>query len=846
MPQETQKFKFPYFQSGDVYSPSLEEIRWKTLDENLAAIMQLLGNGVVEGWQCQGEINVSKEIVMRPGYGVVSGFAARTPEDILIDLTGRAAGNYKLILLDTPTTYYDASISYDLIPAAAPGPPGSVEVAQLTIDSSGTLLALADTRKFIGITQQIIDAINNHVHNGAPGNPAKVSLSSEVEGVLPVEHLPQIPTSKISGTINPELIKNFSHKYLTDIGDLSHLELDEIASTYDKEKFQYLGVVNAVNLLLSIIHRMDAESSAVVLKYLSNIRAILPGVTPSSWIDSAATTATVDTTNRKIVGVAGTPLSPPVPQRLTLDSVSGERGFLGPAVKKLENLEVKEADTGQIRVQLKPVSTTRYYYSDGSFYVDFNAGSVVYWDNVEFEVVVSGTDKSPGDQDGPSVTLYAKSGISKASLDAIEWLEICSSPDKSARLDNVPSSRWLRLRFDLKRGTTQTANIAIKSVKVTYSIGSSNKCSFLIYPMLDRWEDDIRVKELVNIDPYDESLFLKDITKYYEKAEYVSKVLFTEYTIVEWGSIFLSYDKPDGTAIEVYFRSSPNPFPENSTSLQWVSLPLSDVIKISKPHATYSEVRQAVSDNYIQLKFVLKKYVTSNGIEYSPCIYGISVNTYYPTYGSEYSAPFDSGVSLSTLGAFVGVSSFLSNNNSPHYPCYLTSSDQQLDGLPIYIYDIIGSYEVYGLCPYEGNGVPNNEDTSLENCELKYYEWHKSSQERGGWREQGYFMDNVTDSSIKGAISLIDQTKSGYWVSPPFKVEDASKFLGWHSIEVVGPNVSQVSAVVEFSNSENATSWVQAGVYRDPYATGVLRIPFLTNAAFYKYKWVRVKVILRS
>ena len=35
MPQETQKFKFPYFQSGDVYSPSLEEIRWKTLDEKL-------------------------------------------------------------------------------------------------------------------------------------------------------------------------------------------------------------------------------------------------------------------------------------------------------------------------------------------------------------------------------------------------------------------------------------------------------------------------------------------------------------------------------------------------------------------------------------------------------------------------------------------------------------------------------------------------------------------------------------------------------------------------------------------------------------------------------------------
>jgi hypothetical protein len=846
MPQETQKFKFPYFQSGDVYSPSLEEIRWKTLDENLAAIMQLLGNGVVEGWQCQGEINVSKEIVMRPGYGVVSGFAARTPEDILIDLTGRAAGNYKLILLDTPTTYYDASVSYDLIPAAAPGPPGSVEIAQMSIDTSGTLLALADTRKFIGITQQIIDAINNHVHNGAPGNPAKISLSAEVEGVLPEEHLPDIPTSKLTGPINPDLINNFSHKSLRDIGDLSHLELDEIAKTYNKSKFQYLGVINAVNLILAIIRRMDAESSSAILKYLSNVRAILPGVSPAGWVDTAASTATIDTSNRRILGVAGTALDPSVAQRLTIDKKTGTDGFLGPSVKSIDNLDVEQDELGEVKVALRSLTTTRYYYSNGSFYVDFNAGSVVQWLNVEYKPVVIGTSAELGSENGPSITLYGKSGISQRSLGTTNWVQLASSPETSAQLNNIPGSRWLRLRFDITRGSTTTANVIIQEITVTYSIGSSGKCSFLIYPMLDKWEDDEMVKELIEVDKTDDSLFIYPITKYYIEAEYISRVICCEAALAEWGSIFLSYDRPPGTNIEVYIRSANSWFSETDNTIPWVRQEFGEVIKISKPHSTFTDVRQSINEKAIQIKIVLKSYKDSSGIEYTPKINGLSLNYYIVVPDSSYSNPFDVGAFIDSTGFFEGESFSASQTNSPFYPLILRHpSNPNIEKLPIYIDNIDDSQLFFGYVGYTG-GLSNNYDTSLDFCESRVQEWHTSGTSKGSWREQGAFLDNVTDSKISGAITLIDPAKPGSWVSPPFKVSEESRFLGWDTVEIAGPNVSQITAIVEFSNDVTPTTWKTAGTYSDPYAKGVLRIPFLIDPVYRKYKWIRIRVNLRS
>ena len=848
MPGQTNKFKFPYFQAGDIYSPTLEEIRWRTLDENLSALMRLLGNGVVDGWKCFGVLNTNQNLTVEKGKGIVSGYAAGTSEPLTIPISNLSPGVYRVFLSPTNTTYFDMSVSAQMSPVSVPLPPGSIELAQFSINQNGVLENLIDTRSLIGITQQIIDKVNQHVHDGSPGNPSKVDLSSHVQGILPVEHLPQIPTSKLVGSINPALIKNFSHKYLRDIGDLTHLELDQIARDYNKESFQYMGVINAVNIILAIIHRVNFESSNAILKYLANLRVIVPGVTPQNWIDTSASTATIDTANRRILGTAGQPINPPLVQQVIVDKKEGPEGFLGPLVKKLQNVEVEQDGLGSVELSLKKISTTRYYYSNGSLYVDFNAGSVVKWLNIEFDPVVIGSSAELGSEGGPSVKLWAKSGISSRTLQAVNFVEICSSPDKSASLDSkVMGGRWLRLRFDLTRDSAvSTSNVLIKSIKLIYSIGASNKCSFIIYPVLDKWEDDTVSKELIQLDKADDSLFLTPVVKYYESAEYITKVIdCLIYNVVEWGSLYLSYEKPPGTDIEVYMRGSNSYFSDDNTTIPWVRQELGEVIKISVPHSTFSEIRQAVSYPYLQLKFVLKRFRSSNGIEYTPTIRGFSLNYYYKIPGPSYNELIDD-LNIDSTGFFTAASSLgFGSSVSPFYP--LIFRNQYISGIHKAPFDTIEvQYDlIKGYVGYTG-GVSQNQETVIAFCESRKKKWHVSGAQPDGWRAAGAYLDNVTDTAIAGALTLSDPAKQGIWVSPPFKVENANRFLGWDTVEVLGSNLGQVTVTVEFSNSDTPTTWQSGGDYYDPFSNGVIRIPFLSNPTFRKYKWIRIKLTIRS
>jgi len=822
MPNQTPNYKFSYFSGDDTYSDVLEEQRWQALDRNLSALMNLLGNGVVSGWDLTANIGNDTTATLLAGTGIVAGLAAATTTDQSISFAGRGPGVYRVIISVTNTTHYDSSVTVDVVDNNASTPSTAINIARVGVSEDDKIQSIEDLRTMIGITDAVINAVRTHVHTGENGNPPKINLESHVQGILPAEHLPSIPTSKLFGSIYSGIVKNFSHNHLLHKGRLTHAQLDTLAGSINENDFQPLGLVNAINIIQILINRIKETGNPGIQKFVANIRAIIPGITPDSWLDEVDSTATIDKAGKKIVGVPGEQVNPPMPSQFVIKTKAGPEGFNGPNVKSMNNLTIREDEVGgSVQVSLTPLYETKYYFEDGFFYVDVNAGSVVYWESVEWqEGKIGEGGRELGAENGPKVVLHAKTAIRRPVLDTGgEWFEISKSPDKSASLSNLPPNRWLRLRFTLIRGDESKASPIVKSLKLTYSIGSNNRCSFLIYPTLDRWEDDEIGRSLVLMDPATEKIRLTETERFYSEATYISQVIAPGDLFLHWHTIDMAYKKPEGTDIEVYVRSKSESFNGldfSSGAPQWIKQELSESIRISKPYyyASSPQYRTIIKDRYLQIKIVLKSKLIQGVYQKTPEILYLGLSYFKFLYPKN-----QSRTDLASL-SFSASSKILTANHpelepphpsvSPAVPIVITDSnpDSPVGKFAVRPVSFNRTTTVAHSDINYGEDYTKNSNCFIEPGELRYKVWNKSSTASGGWRENGVVSENVTDSVYRGAITLSDPSSIGYWVSPPFKAP-TDKFLNWWLIEIVGVNMDRVTVEVYFTDDPGKSAWVR-------------------------------------
>jgi len=313
MPKLTSIYRLPYLSSGEVLTGPIDRTRFMAIDRQLEAIFTFLGDGVISGWEIVKDNDNLKKIRVTRGSGVISSIAASTSSDYLMESPTLPTDSsllrnnvYMKVLGKTPYTAQGELIittetfSFDVY----------LPLGYITVDKNGNIAEINMTeesgRKSLELIRFISSLIEDHVHTGAPGEPDKIDLFNHVKGVLSAANIEDLPASKITSGIIPKDRFSLSHNDLSDIGTLTHEEIDSLVEklqTLNRLLFGDIMTANLIQLILSMKHVFSNIDD-----YMFNFAAIIPGIgnsellNPKSFIDINATTAELDFESHLIKG----------------------------------------------------------------------------------------------------------------------------------------------------------------------------------------------------------------------------------------------------------------------------------------------------------------------------------------------------------------------------------------------------------------------------------------------------------------------------------------------------------------------------------------------------------------
>jgi len=290
--KRTNKYQLGYFEEGDLTSSVVEMQRWETLDAQLYALFDILGNGVIEGWGLLPSSGLS--IVIAPGAGHVNFVSVESTENE--SLTGLLPNSRNYIyasLIDD--SYWTKDVSFSALSSQSQlGIEDYLFLGYADTDDDSVTSVNTDGRTSLGFITLIQSLVASHRHIGGTDNPPPVNLSSEVQGILNQENLPLLDASIIqTGTIDDDRLPTIDHiTKLINQGTLTHAQLDSFTETLSLENPMLMGETSTIDLLQLILALKHVYPD--VDEFLVNEIAYIPGISPDEYVDWDNTTATVD------------------------------------------------------------------------------------------------------------------------------------------------------------------------------------------------------------------------------------------------------------------------------------------------------------------------------------------------------------------------------------------------------------------------------------------------------------------------------------------------------------------------------------------------------------------------
>lgn len=293
MPKQTTTYKLGYFVDGEITGQVTEDRRMRTIDSQMRGLYEVLGNGVLNGWDVGRSGTGGFAVDITPGKGVISFVVVENNSASTLSPLFPGSVNY-IYATRLPSSYWNRSVAFS-VSISEIRSSDVILLARVVTSGSGIISIDNSVRENIGLVSSIEDVVRNHRHIGGTSNPDPIDLSTQVEGVLSQENLPDLDASKVkTGKLSRTVIPQIDHGTgLNNAGELSHAQLDSFVqslSAFGKTVMGETALVNLLQLVLALKHQWPE-----IDEYLVNHLAFIPGISPNSLIDFDNTTAEVDT-----------------------------------------------------------------------------------------------------------------------------------------------------------------------------------------------------------------------------------------------------------------------------------------------------------------------------------------------------------------------------------------------------------------------------------------------------------------------------------------------------------------------------------------------------------------------
>jgi hypothetical protein len=289
--KRTNKYGLTYYEKGDFTSSKQELQRWETLDNQLGALFEVLGNGVINGWDIIESSGLSVSVT--PGSGHVSFVAVKSLNIVSLNLIDNST-NYIYASL-TSDSYWTKNVAFHV--EVFENTHSNVLLLGTVVTSDGIVAVDGiDTslKQTLGFISLVNNAVKNHRHIGGLNNPQQVNLATDVYGTLGQDNIGDLDASVIqTGTIDANRLPTISHVTgLSDQGTLTHSQLDSVVNSLTLPDQTTMGEVSSINFLQLVLALKHIYPD--IDEFLNNEISIIPGISPDDYIDFVNTTATVD------------------------------------------------------------------------------------------------------------------------------------------------------------------------------------------------------------------------------------------------------------------------------------------------------------------------------------------------------------------------------------------------------------------------------------------------------------------------------------------------------------------------------------------------------------------------
>lgn len=526
-------------------------------------LMQVFGNGVIEGWNVTqiGDFSIGID----EGRGNINYISARTTFPTQIDDLSINETFYVYAIIGE-SSLVDEGVTFRV--STDPDLPNLNAILISRVKTNHLSITEIDNtvRQNIGFIEQIKEAIKDHKHRGGSLNPSKIDLTSEVKGQLPSYHIAPLDADKItSGTLDLARMPFIDHDWLLNVGLLSHAQLDSFVKTLEHSNKEIFGEISTSDLLQHILAlkyifndpESDHYTSLQTDENLHNQINIIPGITDDQLIDFEASSAEIDLDNRLIKGVPPTVGSQFFVHYDT--ALAWENAYSSENVAVIgDSVTLAFNDDGTNILSVEDFEGTS---QEGDLIPGFSHQAILLSDNAKVVSESNATDVVEGFFAGEFTSQQSyRSQFTKEFADAQDWSTYDSFVMHVKTLDSVHGE--VKLFFTDSSGNTSahflvldqnetTSNIDpaanafkvvvidlrtilfrndIKSISI-YTDDTDNPFSFLI--------DDINIQR---------AILLPDEGKL--KLRYSTQASVT-FSTIEWEST-----EPSGTSIDVRARSA--------------------------------------------------------------------------------------------------------------------------------------------------------------------------------------------------------------------------------------------------------------------------------------------------